>query len=338
MKGPNPFALYEEDPENISGRKDESKIFNGFVEAALSKQGAVLALVGAPGVGKTMLMRSFRHSAEKAGLFCPLVKAEKGEGEPDLLAKISQDAMLPKAEGGLENLAKALERAGHKGHFGAIIFIDGIDLARKHAEIIQNLVNEAKAGWGKRNLGFVVSSMEGIDSSELLSVVRLKPFDEHDAREWMDKALKKGPPKMGEECLQSLLNDTGGNPKLLKIVCRIIYERLRDNEKVISKGHYLGYLPQIMSALSREWFGEAYQETPAAERKILQALAKSEDGANVSDVARTLGKPLGPVTALTRRLLDRGQITKVDRGRYKAFSRLYARYVNQRASNQSRTP
>jgi predicted transcriptional regulator len=86
-----------------------------------------------------------------------------------------------------------------------------------------------------------------------------------------------------------------------------------------------------MSALSREWFGRLYQETPSAERGILSALARSEEGMHVSDIAKNLGKPLGPVTALTKRLLDSGQIVKIDRGRYMVFSKLYARYVVQRS-------
>jgi hypothetical protein len=331
IKGPNPFALWEDDPENISGRKDESRIFNGFVQSVLSRQGAVLAVIGGPGLGKTMLLLHLRHEAEKAGLLCPFVKVERGEGEKDILGKISQDAMLLKSEEKLDPLVKALEKAAGKNHFGLMIFIDDIDRGRKSAEIVKDIVSQARSGWGKRAVGFVIgSSGEMGNESDLISHMRLRPFDEHDSREFMEKALKKGPPKMGEECLHSLLSDTGGNPKLLKIVCRIIYEKIRDNEKVISKGHYLGYLPQIMSSLSREWFGRLYQETPQAEKGILRVLAENEEGMHVSDVAKKLAKPLGPVTSLTMRLLESGQIVKIDRGKYRVFSKLYARYVRQR--------
>jgi hypothetical protein len=240
--------------------------------------------------------------------------------------------MLLKSEERLEPAVKALEKAAMKSHFGVVIFIDDFDRARKSGEFLNEILGEAKKAWGKKALGFVIGSGIVIgEESDLISRVHMQPFDEHDAREFMEKALKKGPPKMGEECLQSLLADTGGNPRLLKIVCRIIYERLRDNEKIISKGHYLGYLPQIMNSLSREWFGRMYQETPGAEKRILEILAKSEEGMHVSDVARAMGKPLGPVTALTKRLLESGQISRIDRGKYRIFSRLYARYVNQRS-------
>src|SRR5262249_37600041 len=135
---------------------------------------------------------------------------------------------------------------------------------------------------------------------------------------------------MGDECLSSIIADSGGNPRLINSVCRHIYEKLRDNEKIITKGHYLGYMQYIMSMLSREWFGRMYQETPAAERVILDELAREEGGMHVSDIAKKLGKPLGPVTALTGRLMDSGQIAKVDRGKYRIFAKLYAKYISGR--------
>ena len=332
MKGPNPFALWEDDPESISGRKDESRIFNGFVNSVLSKQGGVLIVSGAPGVGKTMLLRHFKEASERAGLVSPYANAERGEGEADIAGKIAQDAQLPGPEHDLESLTRALEKSAARGHFGAIVFIDDLDRARKSGELVKDMIALARAGWRKKNIGFVVSSTKELGTgSGPAAQMPLGPLDEHDAREFMEKALKKGPPKMGEECLQSMLSDTGGNPRLLKTVCRVIYDKLRDNEKIITKGHYLGYLPLILGALSREWFGRMYQETPQAERRILQALAKNEEGMHVSDVAKKLGKPLGPVTALTKRLLEEGQITRIDRGKYKVFSKLYARYVNQRS-------
>jgi hypothetical protein len=169
-----------------------------------------------------------------------------------------------------------------------------------------------------------------ISLPENANLLELRTLDSHEAGEMVERALGKGPPKMGEECMNSIMADTQGNPRLFKTVCRLVYERLRDNERVISKGHYLAYLPYIMSMLGREWFGRLYQETPASERAILAVLAKNEDGMHVSDIAKTLKKPLGPTTALMKRLLDSGQVVKLDRGKYRIFARLYAKYVSQR--------
>ncbi|MCI0504215.1 ATP-binding protein [Candidatus Micrarchaeota archaeon] len=350
MKGPNPFAPWNADPAGICGRKEEAKAFSSFANATASKQGGVLLVVGGPGSGKSALLWYFRAEAEKAGLLAPFVKADRNEGMDSLAGKVRGELAsvaetggapvraLAKAsprqaspEVGMEGIAEEGVRAARK-HFGAIIFIDDLDCMRKPDEALKTILKSAEAGWGKRNLSFVVSSTRGFGAdSQILRRMELNPFGEHDARELVEKALKKGPPKMGEECLQSILQDSGGNPRLIKTVCYGIYDKLRDSEKVITKGHYLAYLPQIMGTISREWFGGMYQETPPAERDILHALAKEEDGAHVSDIARMAGKKMGPTTALIGRLLGRGQIIKVARGKYRVFSRLYGRYVAQRA-------
>lgn len=334
MKGPNPFLPWEEDLSRIYGRKEETRIFNSFVNAASSKQGGGMLVVGGPGLGKTFLMRYFGQQAEKNGLLAPYVKAEKGEDSYAVVAKLYQELMLlpgfkkgkaPKTFRGL------VEQTEKPGRFGTVFLIDDIDNMRKADEAVSGILRTLKSAWGKKKAAFVMSSTKEFKvKSELLSILKLKPFDEHDARELVTKALEKGPPKMGEECLHSIMAGSSGNPRIFKTICRHIYDRLRDNEKVISKGHYLAYLPHIMSMLSREWFGGMYQETPETERHILRVLAKSDEGMHVSDIAKKLGKPLGPVTALTKRLLDRGQIVRLDRGKYRIFAKLYAKYVTQR--------
>jgi hypothetical protein len=340
MKGPNPFAFMEESPEGISGRRYESGIFNSFADAAAAKQPRVLLISGVPGSGKTLLMRHFRHEAEKKGMLAPYVQAEKGESAASIIGRVYQETALLQGfragvqPGTFEGLVQALEKGAGGTHFGTLIFIDDLDNLRGWDEAASAIIRLTTSMAGKKSVGFVLGSTMELQTEagpETVTALQLKPFDEHEAKEFIDKGLGKEP-KMGEECLHSILSDSGGNPRLLKNVCRHIYDRLKDNEKVITKGHYLAYLPYIMSMLSGEWFGGMYQETPASERAILAVMAKSDEGMHVSDIAKALGKPLGPVTALIRRLLDSGQIVRLDRGKYRVFAPLYARYVAQRSA------
>lgn len=326
-----------DEPGALSGRKMEAKRFGPFISATSSAQARALLISGGLGIGKSSLMRFLSREARGAGMEAPLIKVERGESEASVAKKaydeyrISGDARMEKgAPESLGGLARALGLS--KSGFGTIVFIDDLDRMRKAEDALASVDDALREGWGNARVSFVFSSTREMRfQGGLIERVPLEPFSEHEARELIEKALGKGPPKMGDECLNSVLLDSGGNPRLLKSVCYSIYERLRENEKVISKGHYLAYLPQIMSSLSREWFGGMYQETPPSERAILHALAKSEEGMHVSDIAKRIGKPLGPVTALVKRLLDRGQITRLGRGRYRIFSRLYGRYILQRA-------
>jgi len=337
IKGPNPFTPWEDKPGNIYGRKDESMIFKAFVNAAGSKQPGLLVVTGIPGLGKSSLMRYFKELAEGEGMAAPLVKAEKGENTEVIVDKLYHETEVsPGLIGGKkapENFEELIKKVRlDKRHFGVVFFIDDIDNMNKADAAVESIIENLKAVWGKRNISFVVSSTRELKAeSDIVRTMALQPLDEQEARLLVEKSLKEKKLKMGEECLHSVMADTEGNPRLFKGVCRYIYDRLRDDEKRMTKGHYLAYLPYIMSMLSREWFGRMYQDTPAAERDILLVLAKNEKGIHVSDIAKDLDKPLGPVTALTRRLLDRGQIIRIGRGKYKIFSRLYAKYVVQRA-------
>ncbi len=351
MKGPNPFAFLEDNPGEAVGRKYESGVFDAMARACSARQPRVLAVHGGPGTGKTFLLRYFRREAEGMGMLAPYAKAEEGEDAADVAGRLYQEtASLLEFRtqgagahpGTFAGLVESLGKGGQGKYFGTLVFIDDFDDVRKADEAAAELVRLAASLEGRRAVGFVLAYTRELrlPESPALGVLRLKPFDEHDAREAIDKALGAGPgpgkgPKMGEECLHSVMTDTGGNPRLLKAVCRHVYDRLKDNEKIINKGHYLAYLPYIMNMLSGEWFGRMYQATPEAERRILAVMAGNSEGMHVSDIARTLGRPLGPTTALVGRLLDRGQITRLDRGKYRIFAGLYARYVLQRGEGRA---
>ncbi|MBD3209935.1 AAA family ATPase [Candidatus Micrarchaeota archaeon] len=337
MKGPNPFSPWEEAPGSIIGRKEETRIFNAFLNATSSKQTGMIVMTGTPGLGKSSLLRYFRQMAEKEGMLAPLVKVEKGENEEAVAEKLHHElAILPgfatRGKGAPSRLDELPDKTKlDKQHFGIVFFIDDIDLMKKNERAVKKLAETVRKHYGKKPFSFVVSSTREFRvRSELVQLIELEPFTEENAREMVEKALKEKKLKMGEGCLKTILADTNGNQKLFKSVCRYIYDRLRENEKVMTKGHYLAYLPYIMSMLSRESFGRMYQETPPAERSILHEIAKNEKGGHISDVAGEIGRPLGQVTALAKRLLDRGQIVRMERGKYRIFSRLYARYVLQR--------
>ena len=330
MKGPNPFTLWEQDPTKVYGRKDESRIFNSFLNSTMSGQGGILMINGGPGTGKTAIMRYFAHLGAKNGLLTPFIRVEKGEGE-DVLADKLQHEMGSSVGSRHTYSIKELVELADEEKFGTVFFIDNIDKLKKAQDSISSITEICRAGWNKKKVSFILSSTKEFQTDpELTKTIVLKNFEEHEARELVEESLGKGPPKMGEECFNSILNDTNGNPRLFKSVCYYVYDKLRENEKIISKGHYLAYLPHTMSMLSREWFGRMYQEVPAAEKEILLVIARKEE-AHVSDIANELGKKLGPVTALVGRLKDRGQIVKIDRGRYKMFTKLYGRYVIQRS-------
>ncbi|MFH1394162.1 MAG: ATP-binding protein [Candidatus Micrarchaeota archaeon] len=349
MKGTNPFPLWGETPQSIIGRNNEIDIFNSYLNAVSSGTPVLVLSTGGPGSGKTLLFRRLRRESIKEGLASPYIKIERGESESDLVNKLHQEmigfletqegerarpgrysasinALRKRSAGTLEGFSRAAASDLGGVMHGIMFFIDDFDNLRKSEDEFQKIASIVSRG--KLPVGFALSSTRDYGGSDpVIRRFALSAFTEHDVLELVDKALGKGPPKMGEQCLKSIMADSGGNPRLVKTSCWMLYERLKETDKIITKGHYLAALPALTSMLGREWFGPMYSRTPESERKILKVLAREGKQMHISDVATAMGKPLGPTTALAKRLLDRGQILRMDRGVYLLFSRLYGRYV-----------
>lgn len=348
MKGTNPFTLWGAGPRDFAGRKPEIEIYRSFLKAIESSRSMVLLVAGSPGSGRTTLLRRLGQESEKAGMFAPLVSAGDGERFPSFLSKLASELLAYAEEkagvgvlsdrmlSGLKSAARGedilLSFARMAGRYaeGMVLLIDDADRLGKPDELSAFVARIMKAAMAERlKLGFVLSFSEGFAGfGSLGRMMRLGPFEEHDLREMVDSALKKGPPRIGEECFRTINNESGGNPLVAKTICWVIYDRLPDNEKIITQRHYLTYYPAVMSTLSREFFDRLYLELPASERDVLRAFAAAGRPAYISDVARTLGKR--HATTLALRLVERGQLIRVDRGLYHVFTRLYGRYVLQR--------
>jgi len=337
MKGPNPFLPWT-GPDELAGRRAEYDMYDGILNRIAGGTSIATEVIGIPGIGKSGLLRSFQKQAEKAGFLAPFVKAG-GESHVSFLSKMRSGIrgyLLERAAEGLlpESLAERADLAGedfiirlgkavqrHAG--GMIIIIDDFDVLKEQ----QKAMDFIRSGAGRAGkIGFVVSStkeLEGFDAK-----MKLKPFDEHDIREMVESGLKKGPPKMGEGCLAAILSDSGGNPLVARTICYVLYDKLKDGEKIITERHYIVHMAAIMGMLSRELFDGLYQQLPEAERKVLMAFAESGGEAHISDIAKRL--KMRHATTLALRLEERGQLVRVDRGIYRIFTKLYGKYVMQR--------
>jgi predicted ATPase len=319
MKGPNPFAW---NPENFTvfGRKSEIGLFVSFANATSNGQPGILIVTGETGSGKSVLLRNFKHETERLGLQSIYIKVEKGEKEADLINKAFYE---------MKHLEDVIEYIGNHNR-ETIIFIDGIDRLVGADQVTKRIVERIYNSW-RRRVSVVLSSTRNLKvQSDGVRNINLKGFVEQDMVEMIDSMIGDSELKVGKEFLHSVLDDSCGNQKTVFMICWYIYEKIKDNEKMITKGHYLNYLPYIMEMFSIEWFGQMYHETPKAQREILAAIAKSRDGMKVSEIAKKLKKPLGPVSTLVNRLADDGQVTRIERGRYRIISMLYGKFVLQR--------
>ncbi len=346
MKEPNPFVPWDE--THLIGRREQFKIFDDFLGFLSVGNSGIVVLRGVPGSGKSSTIRRFSRDSLHRGFFSPSVKAEKNEKmkrvvrglfqelENEIMEKVNtgtipmgkQDAFSKqKGVGTLRVLINKLQKTLGHSFTGVVFYIDDFDNIRKNEDILRQMTNVASE---KKNVGFVISTTKRLRGlPENSREIELGPVEEYEFHDYITKAMKKEP-KMGEECIKSVYRDSGGNPKLLKQVCWILYDSVKEGEKMITRAHYTANIRKIMSFLSRDWFGKLYSSASLQEKTVLRVLARANRPQSVKEISGQLNKPMGPAATLLLRLEAKGHIIKVERGKYQIFSGLYARYVRER--------
>jgi hypothetical protein len=340
MQGPNPFTLWAQRPQELIGRKPEINMYKSLLKEISARRKITILVKGNPGMGKSLILARFSQIAQKEGFFAPVIVAGR-ENHKSFLAKMRaqlKSYLYERAALGSIN-ERALSKLGFGDDFilesaqvssrhgeGLIILIDELDKL-KEPEGLVSLIHKVNKEAKNLRIGWVISSKtdcEGVDVR-----IELPAFDEHDMHEMINKALKKGPPKMGEGCINTILEESEGNPQVVRSACYVIYENLGEKEKIISRKHYIMNKSAIMNLLSRELFDPLFEPLPESEKKVLLAFAKVGDKAHISDIAAELG--MRHATTLALRLLERGQLIRIDRGIYKVFTKLYGKYVVSRS-------
>ena len=345
MRGINPFTPGIQKPEELVGRKEEVNLFNSYLSSTLAGQPVFMLVIGTKGIGKTSLLRYYQAIAEKNKALAVLFRSHKSDDlqrlidelENTINEKISLGALTKKYTESLKNVKindnnceKTMEGiyTDMKKDLSAIVFLidDAHNLSKESLRRLISLFT--KLADKKIHYMLVLSSSGELhlhEYKELFRPIYVSELNQKDITELIEKSLAHSKIKVGEECLHTIIDDSQGHPLVLLTICWTIYDKIKENERIISRGHYIAYLPTIMSNLSRELFDDLYEETSSGEREVLGAFANGE--ATVSDVAVQLNKPLNTVTTLVLRLAESGNLRKIARGRYKIFNRLYGKYV-----------
>ncbi|MFH1222243.1 MAG: AAA family ATPase [Candidatus Micrarchaeota archaeon] len=336
----NPFLPWGM-PSTVMGRKEELRIVSAFVSHISNGKTMLLLLRGAPGMGKTVLLKAANNQAAELKMLRCFVKAPAAANA--LLREIH--AELAAAVSDLSDAGEVTFEAARKFQeerpetFAALfsglkkatvkkpllIVVAEVDDMRM-AEAALN--DAARALESQTGVGILFSTAKKLYPPPGEMYVELHPVDEHDFREYVEK-LTKGRARIGEECLKSIYRDSGGNPKLLQLTCWYLYDSARENEKIITQAHYVAGQRGLLSLLSHEWFSRQYAQTSDAEKKVLRQLARLGE-ASVTDIAKSMNRSQGPVATLLLRLEERGDVVKVKRGIYRLFAPLYASFVSER--------
>ncbi|MDO8553595.1 MAG: BlaI/MecI/CopY family transcriptional regulator [Candidatus Micrarchaeota archaeon] len=248
-----------------------------------------IAIVGVKGIGKTTLMKKFRQIADK----------NKLETKTLYAGRISISEL--------------------KKEVADIIFIEDVD---RNSEVLKKLE--------KLNINIIISSKsEKRINKNVFQIIKLRPLNHIEIKEYIEEKLKDKGVKIASGALETIIGESEGNPFVLLLVLWNIYDKLHENEKIITNGNYIAALPSTLELLGYKFFDELYFHCSEGEREILKVIVKSKnETCTPSDIASICKKPLNTVTTLIMRLVEKGNLVKISRGKYRVFNKLYVKYVS----------
>lgn len=301
MEQKNPFYLWGEKADLI-GLKEELRFVDSFLSNVESGKKSVLSVTSLPGCGKSSFLEKIASVCESRAFVVSFVRFEFGESH-------------------FETISQFLPISADRSSKPVIVILDDLDKAKNFRSLlveIQNLSSSLK-------VGFIISSLVQLDFPGARSI-HLSEFGSFESHELISNSLKSTSIKMGEECISTLLDESSGNPRLLKLIGYFLFEKLKPNEKIITKGHYLSLFPQILSFIAKEWFSRLLAGVSKKEALILRLFSNTST-LSVSQMASSLKIPLSQVTSMVIRLEKKGFLQKVERGKYKIFSKIFAKYL-----------
>lgn len=341
----NPFTPWGV-PETLIGRKDELQLLGAFLEELLRGRSGLLLIRGGPWLGKSTLLKIAEKRSRSAKALTAFVKAGKRESEAglahalrlELQEELAKTAAVSIGSLGrsrqlgnepVESFAQLLSAVGKAAPYKPItLIIDDVDNAQQTAALISSAL---KATEGKATVSFLFSTTRQLTMPAGAMSIALKPVEEHDFREYVDKLTKKTA-KMGDECFAAVFKDSAGVPGILQRVVWHLYNVAKDTDKIITRAHYSADYRAVLSLLSQEIFSSEYFAAAEEEKKVLKQVAKAgAEGTSIVAAAKAIGKKPGPVATLFLRLENKGDVVKLKRGIYRISSPLYGRFVLERS-------
>ncbi len=339
----NPFVVWGL-PETLINRKEEQKILLAFMDHIINGRSWTVIITGTAGSGKSTLLKWAQKEAEKRKCVVSFVTVPARSGKEFLLRELKAgiSGLLKELEdkgeikeGAPDNFAKktasdfiTLIRAAKKAleKRPLIFIIDDFGVAKNAQKILEEM-NEAVEG--QDGVGLLLSSSKKLVPMLGNMLVSLKEASEQDLFDYAAKTASKAT-KIGDECARAVYQDSGGNLRIIQFALWYLYENAREGDKIITRAHYDALRMGLLTALANEWFGRLYADASEEEKRVLKELAQAEQ-LSVTGLSRLLGKNEGPTATLLLRLMERGDVVKVKRGRYRLFAPLYASFILERS-------
>ena len=157
--------------------------------------------------------------------------------------------------------------------------------------------------------------------------LELGPLTGDEVKELITSELAKTSVKMSDKCVKLILKESNGHPYIVVTICWVLFDRLPQADEVITERHFKACLPSIIGMLSRELFKGMYEKAPQYEQKVLNQIAKVDGYSTTAKISEMLGVKQTTIGPALARLVGRGCLIKLSRGKYQIFHPLFTRYI-----------
>lgn len=289
-------------PENFAGRAEQIKEFERFLDNTINGNSKNVAVLGEWGIGKTSLLRMFKHIAEQNN--CTGTIIELGE---------ATDSFLTLFETLTQNLAKDSQT---------------IFELRNIFQMLQSM-DEVRCMLILAGRETLFSDMRSVSEPAVRFFwgIELKPFTYDETKEAIEKPLVKSKIKFDEECIQRVHEISQGHPYFVQVFAYNLY-RLRKGNK-ITLSDLNSNFNSTLNFLGKRLFDSLLSIITPRERTVVLAFTKfkkevvtNTELANVVDV-KSINQYLIRLSEIRFPI-----VIRLERGRYKLFHPLFKEYLN----------
>lgn len=158
----------------------------------------------------------------------------------------------------------------------------------------------------------------------------LVQFDEHGTKEQILKPLEveKIDLKISKDVIKKIHEITGGHQYFVSLVMRDLLNKLNKNKITLSD--FNKYYPDLINHFARIKFNDDFARASGKEKELLLEIAMLSNYEFSLGEIKTGGSSK---TALLERLINKTLIAKVERGRYRLFTPLFAEYLRRKKND-----
>lgn len=159
------------------------------------------------------------------------------------------------------------------------------------------------------------------------SPVILENFTEEESKIFIRKRLSFTKISIDDKLLKLVYEITEGHPFVLNAYMFTAYSKLKHGESQFREEHFQATDIEFVKRVLSHFFARFYDQAGENSKIILNEIAKKGGEIILSELSEILNKDTNEISPYLAKLTQDGAIIRIDRGKYKLFHRLLAKYI-----------